>query len=431
MQPDRPAPRLIQIKANWRDRRDISNGAFAVFPVCCLRAVCRWTGAPAKQTMYALSMYDPAARPTPNLAFLWPAFAAAAAGDIASLVARGLAEFAVGGVDGESAREPAWTTPHAVALELKTVRLRDFTIGTREQPSTLLCAPFALHGAAVTDLATGHSLVAALQQAGLRHLLVTDWCSATSDMRFLGIDDYLADLNVLVDAIGAPVDLIGLCQGGWMSLVYAARFPGKVRKLVLAGAPIDIAAATSALSALAESSPLAIYRELVRLGDGLLPGKNVLKFWGSDAVDAEEIGQLLQTDQAIGTPGFARLQSAFENWNSFTVDLPGTFFLECVEKIYKRNELVTGRFVALGRTIDLASVTIPLFLLAARDDELVAPQQLFAVERLVGTQAHDLRRAIAPCRHVGLFIGKRTQEDVWPGIAHWLHGAPAGCATME
>jgi pimeloyl-ACP methyl ester carboxylesterase len=41
-----------------------------------------------------------------------------------------------------------------------------------------------------------------------------------------------------VDDIGPPVDLIGLCQGGWLSLVYAARFPGKVRRLVLAGAPI-------------------------------------------------------------------------------------------------------------------------------------------------------------------------------------------------
>jgi len=375
-------------------------------------------------------MYDPAARPSPSLAFLWPALAAAAAGDMASLVARRLSEFAIGGADSQPAREPPWTTPNTVALELKTVRLRDFTVGPREQP-TLLCAPFALHGAAVTDLATGHSLVAALQQAGLQHLFVTDWRSATSDMRFLAIDDYLADLNVLVDAIGAPIDLIGLCQGGWMSLIYAARFPGKVRKLVLAGAPVDIAAAPSALSALADSSPLAIYREFVHLGDGLLPGRNVLKFWGSERLDAEDIRQLLQTDQTIGSPGFARLQAAFEIWNAFTVDLPGTFFLECVDKLYKRNELATGRFVALGKTIDLASVTTPVFLLAGRDDELVAPQQLFSVERLVGTAAENLRKAIAPCRHVGLFIGERTLQDIWPGIAHWLLGATAGRAAME
>ena len=33
-----------------------------------------------------------------------------------------------------------------------------------------------------------------------------------------------------------------------MALMYGARFPAKNRKLVLAGAPIDIAAAPSALS---------------------------------------------------------------------------------------------------------------------------------------------------------------------------------------
>ena len=52
---------------------------------------------------------------------------------------------------------------------------------------------------------------------------MTDWRSASADMRFLGIDEYLADLNVLVDRVGGLVDLIGLCQGGWLSLVYAGQ----------------------------------------------------------------------------------------------------------------------------------------------------------------------------------------------------------------
>jgi len=118
----------------------------------------------------------------------------------------------------------------------------------------------------------GHSLVAALRDAGLARLFVTDWRSATAETRFLGIDNYLSDLNVLVDEIEPPVDLIGLCQGGWMALVYAARFPGKVGKLMLAGAPIDTAA-PSPLSALADASALAAFHEVVRLGDGLVLGR--------------------------------------------------------------------------------------------------------------------------------------------------------------
>src|SRR6185312_13238295 len=78
----------------------------------------------------------------------------------------------------------------------------------------------------------------------------------TSETRYFTIDNYLADLNVAVDELGTPVDLIGLCQGGWLALVYAARFPKKVRRLVLVGAPIDIAAAESPLSRFVADVPL-------------------------------------------------------------------------------------------------------------------------------------------------------------------------------
>jgi poly(3-hydroxyalkanoate) synthetase len=277
----------------------------------------------------------------------------------------------------------------------------------------------------MSDLAPGHSLVAALRGADLRRLYVVDWRTASADMRFLGIDDYLADLNVLVDAVDAPVDLIGLCQGGWLALVYAARFPAKVRKLVLAGAPIDIAAAQSALSVLAGDSPLAIFRELVRLGDGLVPGRKVLKFWGPQAVGTDDIRQALQIERPMDAAELGRLEARFGDWYAWTVDLPGDYFLDVVDKIYKRNEIAAGSFVALGQKIVLATVHSPIFLLAARDDELVAPPQLFAVERLVGSAPHDIRKAIAPCRHLGLFMGKRVLKEVWPDIAHWLAETPA------
>lgn len=368
-------------------------------------------------------MYEPAGRYLPNLAFLLPAYAAATMSEFAALTAKQFANFAVG-PDGPAAHEPQWATAHKIALELKTVRLRDFSTAARGSPA-LLCAPFALHGAAIADLAPGHSLVAALRRAGVQRLLVTDWRSASKQMRFLGIDDYLADFNVLVDEIGGPIDLIGLCQGGWMALIYAARFPTKVRKLVLAGAPVDVTAARSALSSLADSSPLAVFEELVRLGDGVVPGRKVMKFWGTESVAAEELRQVLQTEEPLGSAAFSQLEAAFNHWYAWTLDLPGPYFLEAVEKLYKRNELAAGSFVALGRRIDLATVKAPIFLLAAREDELVAPAQMFAAERLVGTPPQSLRKAIVPGRHLALFLGKRVLDGTWPRIVHWLGGPPA------
>jgi poly(3-hydroxyalkanoate) synthetase len=85
-------------------------------------------------------------------------------------------------------------------------------------------------------------------------------------------------------------------------------------------------------------------------------------------------------------------------------DLPGRYYLEVVERLYLGNQLATGRFTALGRRIDLSGVKLPIYLLVARDDHVVAPAQILAVEQLVGTPPATIRRAIAPCGHLGLFI---------------------------
>ena len=365
-------------------------------------------------------MYEPTGRQLPHLAFLWPALAAASASEIACSIAKQFIGLTGTTEDDTAVREPAWATPNTVALDLKTVRLRDFST-TREGVATLLCAPYALHGAGIVDLLPGHSLVAALRLAGLANLFVTHWRSAEADMRFLTIDDYLADLNVLVDQLGGHVDLVGLCQGGWLSLLYAARFPAKVRKLVLAGAPIDIAAAPSGLSAITDASPLSLFQELVMLGGGRVLGRAVQKFWGPETLDDDEIHQLLQTREAIDSCAFARLVEQFRAWYAWTVDLPGTYYLEVIDRLYKRNELASGHFVALGQRIDLATVRTPLFLLAAREDELIAPAQLFATEHLVGTPAQDIHKEMVGGHHLGLFVGQKTLTETWQRIAHWLN----------
>jgi len=376
-------------------------------------------------------MYEPIGRQNRYLALMWPALAAASTSEIAALVAKQFARFAVGAENGGTVREPDWTTPNSIALELKSVRLRDFSTDEDGGP-ILICAPFALHGAAVADMAPGHSLVAALREAGLTRLFVTDWHSATADMRYLGIDDYLATLNVLVDQLGGTINLIGLCQGGWLSLLYATRFPAKVRKLVLAGAPVDIAAGQSGLSAIVNASPLALFRELVNLGDGRVLGQKVLKFWGPESVDTKDVHEILQTSEPINSAAFAKIEAKFRDWYAWTVDLPGAYYLEVIEKLYKQNQIAAGRFVALGKKIELADMRAPIFLLAASEDELIAPEQLFAAEQLVGTPVHNIRKAIAPCRHAGLFMGKTILREYWPVIARWISEPGASAvATLD
>ena len=346
--------------------------------------------------------------------FFWPAIATASAIEATSSMTAyflGLAN------DEPTVDEPQGATPSKIALELPTARLHDFSLADSGVP-TLLCTPLALHGAALADLAEGHSLVAALRLSGIERLFMTAWRSASPTMRFLGIDDYLADLNVLVDRVGGLVDLVGLCQGGWLSLLYAGRFPDKVRKLVMAGSPIDIAAQQSKFSSVAAATPLIMFENLVNSGEGRVIGRNIAKFWGNDT-DAENIRESLQPVQPVGSPEFTRLEAIFKHWNSWTIDVPGTYYLEVVEKLYKANQLASGSFVALGQQIELSRLRLPMYLLAGSADEVVAPEQLLAVQQLTGTRPEYLRHDVAPCNHLGLFMGKQTLEQYWPKIARW------------
>jgi len=283
----------------------------------------------------------------------------------------------------------------------------------------LICAPLALHCPTVADFAPGHSVVEALSDGGVGRIFVTDWRSAGEEMRFLTIDNYLADLNVAVDDLGPPVDLIGLCQGGVMAVAYAARFPHKVRRLVLAGAPIDISAGASMISRMTEQIPLAAFEEFVRSQGGRVLGRHVLQMWGP-ALRAKDERQVLQVPQSDHSAGVNDLLRHFANWYDATVDLPGTYYLQIVSWLFKENRLAEGRFIALGRRIGLSTICHPLFMLAARDDELVNADQLFATARHVGTPKRRIETATEPCGHLGLFLGAETLKHSWARIARWL-----------
>jgi poly(3-hydroxyalkanoate) synthetase len=350
---------------------------------------------------------------------LWPLYFANSMSDSTASILRWYSGILAGAKDAaEPPAEVHWETPNRVVLELPTMRLRDFSTAENGQ-STLICPPYALHGSTISDFASRHSIVEALRQAGLCRVHLTDWLSAEPQMRFFSIDTYLADLNVAVDALRQPVDLIGLCQGGWMAVLFAARFPEKVRRLVVAGAPIDVRAARSDLMRTVDGLPFSAFENLVRLGEGRVLGRYALKLWGSASV-VNEPERVLQLSSGTRDRQFEELRNRLVQWNAWTVDLPGTYYLQVVERIFKRNEIAEGRFVALGRTLDLATLDMPMYLLAAEDDEVVAPDQLFALARYATTPKGQIETETAACGHLGIFMGAETIAGPWSRIARWL-----------
>jgi poly(3-hydroxyalkanoate) synthetase len=102
------------------------------------------------------------------------------------------------------------------------------------------------------------------------------------------------------------------------------------------------------------------------------------------------------------------------------MDLPGSYYLQVVNAIFRENRIAAGHFVALGHRIDPAGVTLPVFLLAGADDEVVPAAQALATAALIGTPAPLIETACEPCHHLGLFMGRHTIAQSWSRIARWL-----------
>jgi poly(3-hydroxybutyrate) depolymerase len=319
---------------------------------------------------------------------------------------------------------PVFATANKTMMELHTLRLRDFTQAAGpDECATVIDAPYAGHTAVIADFYDGQSLVQTLLANGLSRVLVTDWKSATEQMKDYDIDNYLAEINVCVDELGGSVNLVGLCQGGWFSAMYAARFPHKVRSLVLAGAPIDTDAGNGPIKKMSHELPLADYEELIGLGGGLMRGLYMLEAWKNMHPGAQYFRKYVDLYEHIDDPVYLKKQEAFEAWYENPIDLPGRWYLQAVQELFKENRLVKGTFKGLGKLLSLKSIACPVYLLAGADDDITTKEQVFNAEQYLGAPKNRVNKTLVPGGHIGLFMGARTLRDYWPEIARWIAAA--------
>lgn len=313
-----------------------------------------------------------------------------------------------------------WATRNRVVLDLDTMLLRDFsTVGTKALP-VLIDPPYAGHHASIADYETGQSLVETLLAADLPRVLAMDWKAATPAMRDFDIDKYLSEINVVVDDLGGRVHLVGLCQGGWMSAMYAARFPGKVVSLVLAGSPIDTNAGDGPIKRLAHDTPLSVYEEMVTAGEGRMLGQFMLAGWKNMHPGQNYLGKFIDLYAHATDETYVRRTEHFESWYENPIDLPGRYYLQAIDLLFQRNMFWMGKFTGLGRMLRLEDITCPAYLLGGAADDITPPVQVFAAAQKLGTPKARIVKRVTPGGHIGLFMGSNTLKDVWPEIGAWI-----------
>ena len=348
----------------------------------------------------------------------WPmAMAASMMEEGAELYARNL-KFVEEEIKIHDELRPMLATPNTVRLDLRTMRLRDY--GKPGGMPTLVDAPHAGHTAMIADYHKGQSLIETLLANGIGHVALTDWKTATEDMKDLEIDNYLAEIIVAIDDLGGRVNLVGLCQGGWVAAMVAARFPDKVNSLVLAGSPIDTDAGNGPIKRMAHASPMSFYEELVALGGGLMKGKFMLQGWKNMHPEQHYIQDQIDLYEHIDDQAYLKKEETFNSWYENPIDLPGRWYLQVIGQLFKENRLAKGTFVGLGRCLSLKDISCPVYLLAGESDDITAKEQVFGAEKYLGTPKHKIAKKLVPGGHIGLFMGSRTLTETWPAIARWI-----------
>jgi polyhydroxyalkanoate synthase subunit PhaC len=268
------------------------------------------------------------------------------------------------------------------------------------------------------DLQPDRSLVKNLLDLGL-DLYIMDWGYPTQADKYLTMDDYINGyLDDTVDFIREQhgikkIDLMGICQGGTFSAIYAALHPEKIKNLVTIVTPIDFSTNDGLLFKWSKDMNLdalvdgygTVPGEFLNTGFALLkPMMQAAKFRNLvDIIDHED--KLLN---------YLRM----EKWINDSPNQAGECFRQFLKDLYQQNKLVKGTLVIGDKKVNLKNITMPLLNIYATEDHLVPPASVIPFNDYVGSKDKELYKFSGG--HIGVFVGNRTQKELGPAIEKWL-----------
>jgi len=243
--------------------------------------------------------------------------------------------------------EPQWASPNEVMWDSGIAKLRDFSQGSRKRVvPTLSLPPQAGHHSCIVDYLPEQSQLRAVRTAGLERAYAIEWLGVTKETKDVTIDDYLAVIDRAVEDLGGKVNLIGNCQGGWLSTMWAALNPERVNTLIVGGAPIDTHAGNSVVAKykhiMTPGGRIGHYRLLVKAGRGILPGPVMLISFIA-MKPQNEVSKQLGLLAHLDDPEYVAHYAEFEDWYRYTVPLPGKVYLWAIEHLFLSNGLAERR----------------------------------------------------------------------------------------
>jgi polyhydroxyalkanoate synthase len=269
------------------------------------------------------------------------------------------------------------------------------------------------------DLQPDRSLIRGLLQRGLDVYLI-DWGYPDGADRYLNLEDYILGyldrcVRHVRDASGHDrINLLGVCQGGTMSLCYAALHPRRLLNLVTMVTPVEFGTPENLLTKWAAHLDI---DALVRTS-GNVPGEWLNALFVSllpfRLMSQKYVTMSDHLDDPQAVQNFLRM----EKWIFDSPDQAGEMFRQFMTQLVRDNRLATGTLQLGGRAVDLKHVDMPVLNIYALQDHLVPPSASRPLGRLIGSAdytAHEFDGG-----HIGIYVSGNAQREIPERIANWL-----------
>ncbi len=345
-----------------------------------------------------------------------PAQAAAEMAEFSERMSRAAAALTSLQVEGEGC-----TLRDAVHRDGKTVLWRYRSEARNPAIAPLVICYALVNRPYMLDLQPDRSLIRGLLARGLDVYLV-DWGYPDRGDRTLTLDDYVNRLlGGCIDhvrrahAIDA-VNLLGVCQGGTLSICHAALHPGRVRNLVTMVTPVDFRTDDNLLSKWVQDLDVDRLVELQGNVPGELLNAAFLALMPLNLTVRKVAGLAELADDPAALANFLRM----ERWIHDSPDQAGAAFAEFIRLFFRENRLVKGGLSIDGAAVDPRAIRCPLLNIYALKDHLVPPAASRALAGLTGSADYSTHEFDGG--HIGIYVSRSAQELLPAAIAQWLTG---------
>jgi len=298
------------------------------------------------------------------------------------------------------------------------------------QPRVLLVAPMSGHFATLLR----HTVRTMLPE---HDIYLTDWHNVRDVPLSAGdfdFDDFIEHVIQCLEVMGPGSHVVAVCQPvvavlAAVALMAQSGNPCQPRSMTLMAGPIDTRIQPTKVDDLAMEHPIEWFEANLisrvpaqhagayrRVYPGFL---QISAFMAMNLerhlrAFARHFEHLVEEDET----GIAAHRAFYEEYFA-VMDLPASFYLQTVNRIFQKHELARGVLVSRGRKVEPAAIRrTALLTVEGENDDICSIGQTLAAQELCKSilptrRNHHLQTGVG---HYGVFSGKRWAREIYPRV---------------